>query len=246
MLIRFDMRITLQLPDARIGVGRSEDPGLFVRDYAVFCRVDDEERYTLFRELRGIHLRYHVPGVEIGEEPPCEQDRRPKGPPEAYEVRNLALQKDWEIRAGLSLLPWTSREARSGPACNLAAVTRRAHRVRRELPCSRGYGAYRPIRPVPVDPARAHCSRRHGRREGSAAGTRRTCIRPNQERAPLPGTNPPQAPTMRSDGRHRYSGTRPPCIRDPQTQASPPGICGSGRSSTEPLAIPRRSTPPTG
>src|SRR5215216_1951430 len=98
MLVRFDVRVALQLPDVRIGVGRGEESGLFVGDYVVFCRVDDEERYTLIRELRGLLLRYNVPGVEIWEEPPCEQDRRPKGPPEAHELRNLAFQKEREIR----------------------------------------------------------------------------------------------------------------------------------------------------
>src|SRR5215208_5085768 len=98
MLVRFDVRVTLKLPDVRIGVGRGEEPSLLVGDYVVFCGVDDEERYTLIRELRGLLLRYHIPGVEIWEEPPCEQDRRTKGPPEAHELRNLALQKDREIR----------------------------------------------------------------------------------------------------------------------------------------------------
>src|SRR5215203_4071345 len=98
MLVRFDVGVALQLPDVRIGVGPGEEPGLFVGDYVVFCGVDDEERYTLIRELRGLLLRYHIPGVEIWEEPPCEQDRRTKGPPEAHELRNLALQKDREIR----------------------------------------------------------------------------------------------------------------------------------------------------
>jgi hypothetical protein len=57
MLVRFDMRVSFQLPDVRIGVGRGEDSGLFVGDYVVLCGVDDEEWYTFIRELRGLLLR---------------------------------------------------------------------------------------------------------------------------------------------------------------------------------------------
>src|SRR5215212_8691934 len=76
MLVRLDVTVAFQFPDARLGMGGSEDLGLLVGDYGVCCGVDDEERYTLIRESRGIFFRYHLPGVEVGEEPPCEQDRR--------------------------------------------------------------------------------------------------------------------------------------------------------------------------
>ena len=126
---------------------------------------------------------------------------------------------------------------------SLADVTRRAHRARRGPPCIRGCGAYRPIRPVPADPAGAHCTRRRGRREGFVAGARRTCIRPSRGRAPPPGTNPQQAPTRRSDGPHPCSGARPPCSSRPNRRRRRlRGSYASGRSSTGPRAIPRRST----
>src|SRR5919112_5912938 len=90
VLVRLDMTLAFQSPDARLGIGRSQDLGLLVWDYGVFCGVDDEEGHTLIRECRGIPFRYHIPGVEVGEEPPCEQDRRLEQPSEGHELGYLA------------------------------------------------------------------------------------------------------------------------------------------------------------
>ena len=81
MLVRFDMRVTLQLPDARIGVGRRQDPGLFVRDYAVFRGVDDEERNTLIRELRGILFGTTSQGSKSGKSLPASRIAGRRGLP---------------------------------------------------------------------------------------------------------------------------------------------------------------------